>query len=137
MFRHLICALLNHTLNCNTKSVAVNLEAYLLVSSKLKLGIAGDDFSAKLNSSILKSQQTAVETDNTGSMKTGEKSVRNSRRFMKVFFCRAQYTSQTLALIYNTSNRTLFLIMYIYTTYSCFGCTFEGWPDIFLVVFIR
>ncbi|KAE9450138.1 hypothetical protein C3L33_17951, partial [Rhododendron williamsianum] len=54
----------------------VNLETYLWVSSKLKLGIAGDEFSVKLNSSVLKSQQSAVETDNTGSVKTGRIPVR-------------------------------------------------------------
>lgn len=59
---------------CNTNSLAVNLEAYLWVSSKLKLGIAGDEFSVKLNASVIKSQLSNVETDNTGSVKTGEKS---------------------------------------------------------------
>ncbi|KAF7128916.1 hypothetical protein RHSIM_Rhsim10G0185200 [Rhododendron simsii] len=54
----------------------VNLEAYLWVSSKLKLGIAGDEFSVKWNSCVLKSQQSAVETDNTGSVKTGRIPVR-------------------------------------------------------------
>ncbi|KAG5529818.1 hypothetical protein RHGRI_030258 [Rhododendron griersonianum] len=67
---------ISHALICNTNSVAVNLEAYLWVSSKLKLGIAGDEFSVKLNSSVLKSQQSAVETDNTGSVKTGRIPVR-------------------------------------------------------------
>ncbi|KAL6959687.1 autophagy protein 5 [Sarracenia purpurea var. burkii] len=51
-----------------------NLEAYLRVSSKLKLGIGGDEFSVKLNSS--KSQQSAVETDNIGLVKTGRIPVR-------------------------------------------------------------
>ncbi|GMP32383.1 hypothetical protein CsSME_00006167 [Camellia sinensis var. sinensis] len=49
-----------------------NLEAYLRVSSKLRLGIGGDEFSAKLNSSSLKSQQSTVETDTTGSVNTGK-----------------------------------------------------------------
>lgn len=53
-----------------------NLEAYLRVSSKLKLGIGGDEFSAKLNSSSLKSQQSTVETDTTGSVNTGRIPVR-------------------------------------------------------------
>lgn len=56
--------------------VNVNLEAYLWVSSKLKLGIAGDEFSVKLNASVIKSQQSNVETDNTGSVKTGRIPVR-------------------------------------------------------------
>ncbi|XP_057491237.1 autophagy protein 5-like isoform X1 [Actinidia eriantha] len=45
-----------------------NLESFIRVSSKLKFGIGGDEFSDKLSS--LKSPQSAAETDNTGSVKT-------------------------------------------------------------------
>ncbi|PSS00272.1 Autophagy protein isoform 2 [Actinidia chinensis var. chinensis] len=51
-----------------------NLEAFIRVSSKLKLGIGGDEFSDKLSS--LKSPQSATETDNTGLVKTGRIPVR-------------------------------------------------------------
>ncbi|GFS35281.1 autophagy protein Apg5 family [Actinidia rufa] len=48
-----------------------NLESFIRVSSKLKFGIGGDEFSDKLSS--LKSPQSAAETDHTGSVKTGGK----------------------------------------------------------------
>lgn len=44
------------------------LEAYLRVSSKLKLDIVGDDFSFKLNTP----RQTNSDTDATGTTKSGE-----------------------------------------------------------------
>lgn len=44
------------------------LEAYLRVSSKLKLDIVGDDFSLKLNTS----RQGNSDTDATGPTKSGE-----------------------------------------------------------------
>uniref|UniRef100_A0A5B6ZTT2 Autophagy protein 5 n=1 Tax=Davidia involucrata TaxID=16924 RepID=A0A5B6ZTT2_DAVIN len=53
-----------------------NLEAYLRISSKLKLGLGGDEFSVKLNSSSLKSRQSTVETDTAGPVKTGRIPVR-------------------------------------------------------------
>ncbi|XP_019172021.1 PREDICTED: autophagy protein 5 isoform X1 [Ipomoea nil] len=53
-----------------------NLEAYLRVSSKLKLGIYGDDFSIKLDSS--KSRQSSSDGDapSPGAVKTGRIPVR-------------------------------------------------------------
>ncbi|XP_059623279.1 autophagy protein 5 isoform X2 [Cornus florida] len=53
-----------------------NLEAYLRVSSKLKLGTGGEELLAKLNSLTLKSGQSTVETDTTGPVKTGRIPVR-------------------------------------------------------------
>ncbi|KAL3525085.1 hypothetical protein ACH5RR_013457 [Cinchona calisaya] len=53
-----------------------NLETYLWVSSKLKLGLGGDDFSIKLNSSSLKSRQSANEADASGPIKAGRIPVR-------------------------------------------------------------
>ncbi|KAK3017133.1 hypothetical protein RJ639_006135 [Escallonia herrerae] len=53
-----------------------NLEAYVWVSSKLKLGALGDDFSVKLSSSSLKSRQSNVETDTAGGLKIGRIPVR-------------------------------------------------------------
>ncbi|CAK9169795.1 unnamed protein product [Ilex paraguariensis] len=53
-----------------------NLEAYLRISSKLKLGIVEDEFSVKLNSSALNSQQSATDTDPSGPVKTGRIPVR-------------------------------------------------------------
>ncbi|KAM7515921.1 hypothetical protein LguiA_005504 [Lonicera macranthoides] len=54
-----------------------NLETYLRVSSKLKLGTFGDDFLVKLNSSSPKSRQSVNETDAaTGAVKTGRIPVR-------------------------------------------------------------
>ncbi|KAK2986862.1 hypothetical protein RJ640_009596 [Escallonia rubra] len=58
------------------KPVAGNLEAYVWVSSKLKLGALGDDLSVKLSSSSLKSRQSSVETDPTGGLKIGRIPVR-------------------------------------------------------------
>lgn len=64
---HLICSF------CYSNSLAGNLETYLRVSSKLKLGTFGDDFSVKLNSSSPKSRQSVNETDAaTGAVKTGK-----------------------------------------------------------------
>lgn len=54
----------------------VNLEAYLRVSSKLKLGTVGDNFSFWSNSPPSKSRQSAIETDTTGTVKTGRIPVR-------------------------------------------------------------
>nr|GME03168.1 expansin-A13-like [Ipomoea batatas] len=51
-----------------------NLEAYLRVSSKLKLGIYGDDFSIKLDSS--KFRQSSSDGDAPGAVKTGRIPVR-------------------------------------------------------------
>lgn len=52
-----------------------NLESYLRVSSKLKLGLGGDDFSIKLNTSS-KSLQSANEADASGPTKAGRIPVR-------------------------------------------------------------
>ncbi|KAH9680598.1 Autophagy protein 5 [Citrus sinensis] len=56
-------------------NVAGNLEAYLRVSSKLKLITVEDDYTVKLNSSS-KSQQGTGETDFAGQVKTGRIPVR-------------------------------------------------------------
>ncbi|KAL9408794.1 hypothetical protein AB3S75_047224 [Citrus x aurantiifolia] len=56
-------------------NVAGNLEAYLRVSSKLKLVTVEDDYTVKLNSSS-KSQQGTGETDFAGQVKTGRIPVR-------------------------------------------------------------
>lgn len=53
-----------------------NLEAYLRVSSKLKLGLGGDDISIKLNTSSLKSRQSATDADGSGPVKAGRIPVR-------------------------------------------------------------
>ncbi|KAI5648190.1 hypothetical protein M9H77_34195 [Catharanthus roseus] len=53
-----------------------NLEAYLRVASKLKLGLDGDDFSMKLNSSSFKSRQSTNEGDASGPTKPGRIPVR-------------------------------------------------------------
>lgn len=50
--------------------MAGNLEAYLRVSSKLKLVTVEDDYTVKLNS-LSKSQQGTGETDFAGQVKTG------------------------------------------------------------------
>lgn len=52
--------------------VVVNLEAYLRVSSKLKLGIIDDQYTATSNLQSSKSGQSFGETDATGHVKTGE-----------------------------------------------------------------
>ncbi|KAL8038206.1 hypothetical protein ABFX02_11G090200 [Erythranthe guttata] len=53
------------------------LEAYVRVSSKLKLDIVGDEFSLKLNSSTPKSDQTVnTDLDATGTTRTGKVPVR-------------------------------------------------------------
>ncbi|XP_047324216.1 autophagy protein 5 [Impatiens glandulifera] len=53
-----------------------NLEAFLRVSSKLKLGTAGDDFLLKPDSVPAKPGQNSAEADNSGSVKTGRIPVR-------------------------------------------------------------
>ncbi|KAL3527390.1 hypothetical protein ACH5RR_012046 [Cinchona calisaya] len=53
-----------------------NLEAYLRVSSKLKLGLGGDDFSIKSSTSSVKSRQSANEPDASGPIKAGRIPVR-------------------------------------------------------------
>ncbi|KAL2551269.1 Autophagy protein 5 [Forsythia ovata] len=52
-----------------------NMEAYLRVSSKLKLGTIGDDYSLKLNSTS-KSRQRTSDTDATAPIRTGRIPVR-------------------------------------------------------------
>lgn len=52
--------------------VVVNLEAYLRVSSKLKLGVIGDQYTETSNLQSSKSGQSLGETDATGQVKTGE-----------------------------------------------------------------
>ncbi|KAL6528968.1 autophagy protein 5 [Orobanche minor] len=49
------------------------LEAYLRVSSKLKLDIVGDDYSFKLHSSTSNSRQSSTDSDASGTTRTGEK----------------------------------------------------------------
>lgn len=49
-----------------------NLEAYLRISSKLKLGLVVDDFSIQLSSSSPKSPESTQNADGTGPAKTGE-----------------------------------------------------------------
>lgn len=49
-----------------------NLDGYLRVSSKLKLGIIGDQHIAASHLNSLKSWQSIGETDTTGQVKTGE-----------------------------------------------------------------
>ncbi|XP_040986541.1 autophagy protein 5 isoform X2 [Juglans microcarpa x Juglans regia] len=53
-----------------------NLEAYLKVSSKLKLGTAGHEYSANLNSGSFVSRRSTGDTDATGQVKTGRVPVR-------------------------------------------------------------
>ncbi|XP_057971536.1 autophagy protein 5 isoform X4 [Malania oleifera] len=53
-----------------------NLEGYLRISSKLKLGTVGDDYTVNLNLCSLKSQQSTAEADTTGPAKTGRIPVR-------------------------------------------------------------
>ncbi|KAJ7960036.1 Autophagy protein 5 [Quillaja saponaria] len=53
-----------------------NLEAYLQVSSKLKLETIEDEYTAKVNSSSMKSRQTTGETDVAGQVKAGRIPVR-------------------------------------------------------------
>lgn len=48
------------------------MEAYLKVSSKLKLGTAGQEYAANLNSSSFVSRQTTGDTDGIGQVKTGD-----------------------------------------------------------------
>lgn len=48
------------------------MEAYLKVSSKLKLGTAGHEYSANLNSGSFVSRQSTGDTDATGQVKTGD-----------------------------------------------------------------
>ncbi|KAK9284648.1 hypothetical protein L1049_023824 [Liquidambar formosana] len=55
---------------------AGNMEAYLRVSSKLKLGTVGDEYTVKPNSCSLKSRQSTGETDIAGSVKTDRIPVR-------------------------------------------------------------
>ncbi|XP_052190370.1 autophagy protein 5 isoform X14 [Diospyros lotus] len=57
-------------------AISGNLETYIRVSSKLKLGVGGDEFSVKLNSPSSKTQRSIVETDTSGSVKTGRIPVR-------------------------------------------------------------
>ncbi|KAL6530994.1 autophagy protein 5 [Orobanche hederae] len=52
------------------------LEAYLRVSSKLKLDIVGDDFSFKLHSSMSNSRQSSTDSDASGTTRTGRIPVR-------------------------------------------------------------
>ncbi|KAK6154093.1 hypothetical protein DH2020_013732 [Rehmannia glutinosa] len=52
------------------------LEAYLRVSSKLKLDIVGDDFAFKLNSTTSHSRQSTTDLDTTGTIRTGRIPVR-------------------------------------------------------------
>lgn len=52
--------------------MAGNLEAYIRVSSKLKLGTVGDEYAADLYSSSSKSRQSIGDTDSTGQVKTGD-----------------------------------------------------------------
>ncbi|XP_071915837.1 autophagy protein 5 isoform X2 [Coffea arabica] len=49
-----------------------NLEAYIRVSSKLKLGLGGDDFSIKLNTSSLKYRQSAADAEASATIKAGK-----------------------------------------------------------------
>lgn len=56
----------------NTHCVAGNLEAYIRVSSKLKLGTVGDEYAADLYSSSFNSRQSIGDTDSTGQVKTGD-----------------------------------------------------------------
>lgn len=51
--------------------VVVNLEAYQRISSKLKLGIIGDEYTTSTLQSS-KSGQTLGDNDATGQVKTGE-----------------------------------------------------------------
>ncbi|XP_059444481.1 autophagy protein 5 isoform X2 [Corylus avellana] len=53
-----------------------NLEAYIRVSSKLKLGTVGDEYAADLYSSSLNSRQSIGDTDSTGQVKTGRVPIR-------------------------------------------------------------
>nr|APT43517.1 autophagy protein ATG5 [Nicotiana benthamiana] len=53
-----------------------NLEAYLRISSKLKLGLLVDDFSIQLSSSSSKSPESTQNADGTGPAKTGRIPVR-------------------------------------------------------------
>ncbi|XP_027076695.1 autophagy protein 5 [Coffea eugenioides] len=53
-----------------------NLEAYIRVSSKLKLGLGGDDFSIKLNTSSLKYRQSAADAEASATIKAGRIPVR-------------------------------------------------------------
>ncbi|XP_062168731.1 autophagy protein 5 isoform X2 [Alnus glutinosa] len=48
-----------------------NLEAYIRISSKLKLETVGDEYAADLYSSSFKSRQSIGDTDSTGQVKTG------------------------------------------------------------------
>ncbi|KAF3444281.1 hypothetical protein FNV43_RR13971 [Rhamnella rubrinervis] len=60
----------------------VNLEAYLRVSSKLKLGIIGNQYTATSNLQSSKSGQSLGETDATGNVKIGRVPVRLYVRFV-------------------------------------------------------
>lgn len=53
-----------------------NLEAYLRIASKLKLSLGGDDFSFKLNSSSIKTQQSTNDGDASGLTKPDKIPVR-------------------------------------------------------------
>lgn len=52
--------------------VVVNLEAYQRISSKLKLGIIGDEYTVTSTLQSSKSVQTLGDNDATGQVKTGE-----------------------------------------------------------------
>lgn len=52
--------------------VVGNLEVYTRVSSKLKLGIVSDEYTAKSNMSSARSGQCVDETDVSGQDKAGE-----------------------------------------------------------------
>ncbi|GAV61759.1 APG5 domain-containing protein [Cephalotus follicularis] len=60
----------------NSVMNAGNLEAYLRVSSKLKLGIVEDEYSVNFSSCSTKSRQGAGETDMAGQVKTGRIPIR-------------------------------------------------------------
>lgn len=72
MAKVFICSFFNASSSLPSNLLAGNLEAYLRVSSKLKLGIVGDAFSMRLNSSSIKSRERA-ETDATVAVTSGTK----------------------------------------------------------------
>lgn len=58
-------------LKCSPDLFAAKLETYNRISSKLKLGTIGDDFSEKTNQT-LKAQHNVSETEATATLKTSE-----------------------------------------------------------------